>query len=109
MVPEITLHIAEMQVAETKPPGAMSAGQADQQLADPLILGLQLRLIAVAALAHAKGPACERNADALLRHGIHGHLPALGWPGYFRPSASFKSSFCMLSSANIFFRRLFSS
>ena len=53
--------------------------------------------------------ACERYADALPRHGFHGHIPALGWPGYFRQGASFRRSFFVLSSANIFFRHPFSS
>lgn len=98
-----------MQVAKTEPPGWVSIGLADQQVADPLVLGLQLRFIALTALAHAKGPACECNADALLRHSFHGHLSALGWPRHCRPSASFRCSFCMLSSAKMLITRLFSS
>jgi hypothetical protein len=98
-----------MQIAEAEAPGAMSPGQVNQQLRSPPALGLELRLITLAALAHAEGEARQRDADTLQRHGIHGHLQALGWTGDIRPSASFKSSLCMLSSAEIFFRRLFCS
>jgi len=49
----------------------------------------------------------ERNADALHHHRFHGQLSALSWPDHFFPKASFRRSFCMLTSAYMRFSRRF--
>ncbi len=101
--------VPEMQKTQSEAPCLMCIRQTNQQIANPLILGLQFWAIAITGLAKAKGSASQRNADAPSPDRVLGHLPALRWSFYFFPKASFRSSFCMLSSANIFFRRLFSS
>ena len=70
---------------------------------------LSFGLLAKAGFADPKGSAGQRNADALPRRRSSGHRAALRWPVYFFPRASLSNSFCMLSSANIFLSRRFSS
>ena len=48
VVPRMTLHVAQMQETQAKPPGLAGIGQTDQQIGDLLVLGLQLRAIAIA-------------------------------------------------------------
>ena len=105
----MTLHVPQIQKTQAKTPGPPRLRQADEQIGNLPVFDVELRLVAVAGLAHTKRTAGQRDADALVRHRSYGHLPTLGWPGYFFPKASFRSSFCMLSSAYIFFKRRFSS
>jgi hypothetical protein len=109
VVPAMALHVAQIQKAQAKAPGPSHLRQANQQISNPLILLIQLGPVTIAGLADTECPAGNRNAHALSRHSFLGQFTTQGWPSYFFARASFNSSFCILSSANIFFRRRFSS
>ena len=65
----------------------MRLGQPLQQVCDELVLGITLRAVAKAGLAHAKSPASQRDTDALRRHCLLGQFAALNWQCHFFPSA----------------------
>jgi hypothetical protein len=83
VVPAMTLDIAQIQEAETESPGLSGLGQPDQKVGDLLVLVGEPRAVAIARLAEPKRPARQRDTDPSSRHCCLGHLPALGWPGYF--------------------------
>ena len=65
--------------------------------------------ISITGFADTEGSAGQSNTDLSVPDGPLGHLFTLRRPHHFFPSASFNKSACMLFSAYIFFRRLFSS
>ena len=100
VVPAMAFDVPQMQKAESESPCAMGFREACQQVGDPLVLGFELRDVAVAALADPEGPAGKCYAHAFLRHSILGQFTTPGWPSYFFPRASLRSSFCIDSSAS---------
>uniref|UniRef100_A4WQH4 Uncharacterized protein n=1 Tax=Cereibacter sphaeroides (strain ATCC 17025 / ATH 2.4.3) TaxID=349102 RepID=A4WQH4_CERS5 len=109
VVPNIPLHVPQVQKAQAETPGLVDIGQPDQKVGDHLVLVIALRAVAETGLADPERPASQRNADTLRRHRLLGQLPALSWPRHFFPRASRSRSACMLRSANMRFSRRFSS
>ncbi|SAY46837.1 hypothetical protein KRIGEM_03196 [Komagataeibacter rhaeticus] len=109
MIPELSLHIAQIQETQTKSPSPVSLGQSHQKSGNPVVLRCQSRTIAKAGLGYPKNPTGQRNADPMMRHSLCGQFPALGWPLHFFPRVSFRISVCMLKSAYMRFSRRFSS
>ncbi|ASL40877.1 hypothetical protein CBI36_10915 [Acetobacter oryzifermentans] len=62
MVPEMSLHIVQIQETQTKSPSPMSLCQSRQQIGNPVILLCQSWTIAKAGLGYLKNPTGQCNA-----------------------------------------------
>jgi len=109
VVPEMPLHVPQVQKTQPEAPRLARVCQADQQVSDQLVLIAEQRTVAIARLSHTERSAGKCDADPSMFYGLGGHLATLRWPSHFFPRASFSRSGCMLRSANMRFRRRFSS
>lgn len=96
-----------MQEAQAENPRLLYPHEPKQQIGDLVVVGIALRAIPIIGLADAERSTCQRDTHTALRHCFRGQPPALRWPRYFFPRASFSRSACMLKSAYIRFSRRF--
>src|SRR5690606_1312254 len=109
VVPAIAFNVAQVQIAQAKPPVALVRREPNQPVGDLRVLGAELGLVAVARFADRKRHAGQAHADAALGNRDFGHLAPARWPHHFFAIASWRISALRRSSAYIFFRRRFSS
>ena len=103
------LDVSQVQEAQPEAPCLAGLRQADKEIGDLIILRVSYGAIAKTGLAHPEGPAGQRYADTACRHCVPGQRPARRWPRYFFDKASRSRSACMLTSANMRFKRRFPS
>lgn len=80
VVPAIALHVAQVQKAQPKAPGALVRRQPFQPIGDLLVLVAQGWAVAIASLTDLEGAASKRDTGTPLHDCIHSHLSSARRP-----------------------------